>query len=392
MNNGTNNDASKAIPKCGNPYKTLNLPNFATSAQIKKKFRELSLKVHPDKRKPNLTQKEHDELDKEFQNVQEAKSFLLDAEFSKAKEKYDLKLKSDGLREEREKKREEQMDVRRKGMRNDLQSKIEREMAKKHGKFNSTSHESQEDRHMEGLQKAGKRMRESYYDKKQAEEERHATRERKRQKNDLQYRQISLKWSRAKVGKSYSEHSIVQLLSDQFGDVEHVELIGRKGNTALVTFVNASSCKPCVDKYLKSDKMRATFVGKRKDEEDNTDKDIDSSIPILKRGERDRESVEERKLRQAAERERLLRQMENDNETNDTEDTSKPNENSYKSQKTSKLGTKPKSLFPPHFPQSNDDNVVKRLTAFERLEQMEREILKDIVDPDVLWEKLRIRI
>eukprot|EP00957_Ditylum_brightwellii_P104318 7946094-Ditylum_brightwellii.AAC.1 len=49
--------------------------------------------------------------------------------------------------------------------------------------------------------------------------------------------------------------------------MEDVELLGAKGNAALVTFANASSCLPCVEEYLDSDAMRAMFVGARKKDE-----------------------------------------------------------------------------------------------------------------------------
>ena len=49
----------------------------------------------------------------------------------------------------------------------------------------------------------------------------------------LERRQVRVKWSRSKVGKSHSEHSLADELS-KFGVVEGVELIGSKGNAALV--------------------------------------------------------------------------------------------------------------------------------------------------------------
>ncbi len=367
--------------KCGNPYKTLNLPNFAPSSKIKKAFRDLSLKLHPDKRKPNLSAAENEKLDLQFIHVQEAKSFLLDSEFAAQREKYDLKLKSDALREEQEKKREEMMDGKRKGMKSSLQEKLRREMEKQSKRGGGggaggggVGMMSDEDGNMENLKNAGKRMREQYAEKRQREEEKDAIRERKRQKQDLQFRQVRVKWSRAKMG-GQSDHMIAKLLSDQFGAVENVELIGRKGNAALVTFANSKSCKPCVDHYSKSDKLRATYVGKRKDEDESDDDDDDIVMDSLKR-ERDRESVEERKLRQEAERERILRQMESgEYDENEIAQESSSDKTANKS--------KEKSLFPPYFP-SVDVGHSQKKTYFERLEEMERTFLKDLVPIDLL--------
>ncbi len=362
--------------KCGNPYKALNLPDFAPSSKIKKAFRDLSLKLHPDKRKPNLSAAEHEKLDLQFIHVQEAKSFLLDAEFATQKEQYDLKLKSDALREEQEKKREEMMDGKRKNMKSSLEEKIRREMEMKYSKNQTGRNMSManDDSSMENLKRAGKRMREEYAEKRQYEEHKDAIRERKKQKQELKDRQVRVKWSRAKMG-GQSDDMIAKLLSDQFGTVENVELIGRKGNAALVTFSNTKSCKPCVDYYANSDKMRATYVGKRKEDEEDADTDDGDIIMHSLKRERDRESVQERRLRQEAEREKILRQMESgDYDENQTKSTPVATKSAKKS--------KPKSLFPPHFP-AMDSNQQKN-TYFERLEEMEKIILKDLVSASAL--------
>lgn len=380
----TTNDSSSSIPNlsCGNPYKALNLPNFATSSQIKKAFRELSLKLHPDKRKTDLTKSQHEELNRQFEKVKEAKSFLLDVEFALKKEKYDLKLRSDSLRMEEERKREEMMDGWRKNMKDDLQDKIKREMERQqmkrdgYGSHSSRMGSQDDDVHMHGLKKAGKRMREEYSEKRQSEELRNFNKKRKQRKDDLQNRQVRVKWSRAKMG-GQSEDMISKLLSN-FGEVESVELIGSKGNAALVTFADAKSCKPCVDAYLQSDELRATFVGKRKDDEEGYG-DYDDDI-IQDSRERDRESVEERKLRQEAEREKILRQMENnDHDEHDTGNRTRNGDSNKQSQ-----SSKQKSLFPPLFPAVQANEHGEQPSYIERLEEMERIILKDLVPPEVL--------
>ena len=385
MANGNNNNTTSSIPnlKCGNPYSTLNLPNFATPSQIKKAFRNLSLKLHPDKRSKDLSPKQHEEYDKQFQLVQEAKSFLLDVEHTLQKEKYDQKLRSDELREVEEKRREEAMSGSRKKMKNDLQDKIQRELEKQRMKTNNNNNNNNEysNENIDGLKEAGKRMRDEYIQKQQSQQYKDLTKSHKKQKQSIQYRQIRLKWSRSKIG-GQSDDMIAKLLSEQFGDVEDVELIGRKGNAALVTFVNSDSCKLCVDAYLNSDTMRATYVGKRKDEEGGISDDGESMM----NRERDRESVEERKLRQEAEREKILRQMEmEENEEMEHEKSDMRSRSSYQKMKSStsasSTATKPKSLFPPMFPATGKG---QQQSYLERLEEMERIVLKDLIPPDVL--------
>ena len=52
---------------------------------------------------------------------------------------------------------------------------------------------------------------------------------------------------------------------------------------AMVTFRDASSCRPCVDAFRDSKKMRAKFVGSQKDPADNdnnNDNETASSEPL----------------------------------------------------------------------------------------------------------------
>ena len=382
-------------PKCGNPYTILKVPNFASTSQIKKAFRKLSLQLHPDKRKPNLTKAEHDALDIQFMQVNEAKEFLLEEEHRSKKEKYDLKLKSDLLRMERNKEREEAMGATRKNFKRDLQQKIERELMAKKNKFSKSAEGNHDYTHpsgsmdvnMEGLKKAGSQMKQEYAQKMNNINLQTQKSSYKTQKQLLQNRQVRVKWSRAKMG-GQSEHMIADLLSKQFGPVENVELIGRKGNAALVTFLDPSSCQPCVQHYANSDRLRATYVGQRKkdharDSDDDGDDYDPNDIQTSIKRERDRESLDERKLRQEAEREKILRQMEsgsfpdNDDATNTT----------------TKQSTPKKSLFPPLFPAVESNKRQKQqhghgqsYSYLERLEEMERIILKDLVPPDLLRE------
>lgn len=359
MSSTTNKHMS--FPEKGNPYEALSLENFASSTTIKKKFRELSLKLHPDKRQTNLSQKEKDELDHKFILVQEARSFLLDDEFRDQKEKYDAKLKSEILRKEEDRRREEQMGSQRRKMKHDLEKKInELRTASEVSKTVTT------DSNFEDLKSAGKRMRESYDQREQEKNDRSLFEQQKRRKSDLENRQVRIKWSRKKLG-GQSEHSIAEL-SSRFGKVLEVELIGSKGNAALVTFQDASSCEACVNAYLFSEELRATYVGERKEnaeKEGYEDHSFDFLSASLRR-ERDRESVEERKLRQLAEREAMLRQFELNGD-----------EKHMKFHDEAKTSTG-RSLFPPFFPSCNDKNQ----SSYERLKEAELDILKGLLSPD----------
>ena len=363
MASSSNNDG----PKCGNPYQILGLSHTATTSQIKKKFRQLSLKLHPDKRKKDLTAVKNELLDKQFIQVQEARSFLLDAEHAEARQKYDDKLKSQAVREEEDRKREEQMSGQRKSLKEELERKMKREQERKSGGRRSTENSAEND--FGNLRKAGKRMREAFDEKRNAEEANYANGQRKKRRDELERRQIRLKWSRKKIG-GQSEHSIAKLLS-QFGEIDEVELIGSKGNSALVTFKASASCRPCVDAYQQSEEMRATYVGASKKNSIDDDLNVGSTSR-----ERDRESVDERKFRQAAERERLLREMENGGVPNESKRTF-----AYTKIK------KPKSSFPPHIPASQgNDNNDSEFLYLARLEEQEKILLKDILSPEAIKE------
>jgi DnaJ family protein C protein 17 len=372
-NNAT---AASSFPAKGNPYETLSLPNFATPAAIKKKFRQLSLKYHPDKRQQNLTKLQTDELDKQFIAVQEARDFLLNDDHKDEKEKYDAKLKGEVLRKEQEKARDAAMSSRRKRMRDDLESKIRN--------LSRTDHdvgESAEDE-VEELKRDGKRMQEEFRKSERTAEERVAARERKKRKTTRENRQVRVKWSRKKMG-GQSDDMIRKLLS-RFGEVESVELIGSKGNAALATFVDASSCKPCVDFYSNSQELRATYVGKRKDEEDMGFDFPKEPVNL----QRDRESVEERNLRQAAEREVLLRKMEMEDENHDHDiPISKQNETQKeKDSSRSAKQSSASSLFPPTLPPCKLHEQSTMPTFLERLQSLEKKLLAGILSPEAIKE------
>ena len=96
------------------PYEILGVPFNATDAEIKKAYRKLALKLHPDKQQKG-NQASAEEIAKKFHDVKEARSFLLDDDHAEARRKYDAKRESDRLRQQTEALRERNMSVLRPG-------------------------------------------------------------------------------------------------------------------------------------------------------------------------------------------------------------------------------------------------------------------------------------
>lgn len=363
------------------PYQVLGVPTTATNSDIKKAYRQQALKLHPDKQSGALTDSQRDALDKQFHDVKDARSFLLDADHAEAKRKYDANLASERVRHAEEKRRESSMSSRRKRMREELSM---RERMAKTQTTAATSGSNKDDDDpdrfdVDRLRREGGRLREEYA-KRETEVElarkQQMAVERATQKLHKEDRQIRLKWSRKKVvGGVHTKQSLTSTMKD-FGEVEEVEMLGSKGNTALITFVNSSSCKPCVDAYRTSDVMRATLVGRRKvdDASGQYDGDMADVGPSSTKRSQGDENLEERNLRQAAERERLMRQMELEEAGGDaTAGQSVPLQKRTASSKTGDRwagqSEKKTILFPPDFPASSENDG---LSPFELLEKYEK--------------------
>ena len=360
------------------PYQILGIPSTSTETDIKKAYRQLALKLHPDKQSGTLTDSQRDALDKQFHDVKDARSFLLDTEHAEAKKKYDANLASERVRHAEEAKREKTMSSRRKRMREELS--MRERMAKTPAAASSSTDDG--DRFdVDRLRREGERLREEYAQREAevdiARKQRMAV-ERATQKLHKEDRQVRLKWSRKKVvGGVHTKQSLTSIMKD-FGDVEEVELLGSKGNSALITFANVSSCKPCVDAYRTSDTMRATFVGRRKIDDTlrGGQYEEENDEPSLsKRSSKDTENIQERNLRQAAERERLMRQMELEEAGGSGGDHAVGDKKQSPLQKTDRWGEHNLSTFPPDFPATPEDGG---LSPFDLLEKYEKIILDNI--------------
>mmetsp|Transcript_26366 Transcript_26366/g.40452 ORF Transcript_26366/g.40452 Transcript_26366/m.40452 type:complete len:380 (-) Transcript_26366:60-1199(-) len=377
------NNKSSNVPTFDNgadPYDLMGVTPDTSETDISKAYRKLALKLHPDKQQQK-SEKEKERVAKLFHDVKEARAFLLDPEYAEQRRKYKLKRSSEKLRKEQDAKREKSMSDRRKRMKEQLEQKEKGEAANKQRKKQrggSTTTEQQD--FVDKLRKEGSKAREDLAYRKAREEHQKEKQKQKLQKAALEDRQIRLKWSRSRMKISPSEHSITELLSKQFGAVESVEFIGAKGNMALVTFGNALSCKPCVDAYLHSEEMRASFIGKRKEREEELQRNRETTTTSNSIMQQQKESLEERKIRQAVERQALLRKMEMEDK-GITAHVQQPQQDDSREEFTSsKIRSKKASTdFPPKFQICGNDNVHQNLSPFQILEAFEKSILQGIV-------------
>lgn len=374
-----------------NPFDVLGVASTATDAEITKAFRKKALQLHPDKQQ-GLTKNQQDDMAHEFHQVQQARAFLLDADYAQARRKYQSKLESQRARQQADAAREQQMSQNRKRMRDELRKQEEDAKRRSQSANLPTSTRgttTTNKDHLDHLRRQGNQMRQDYAERAAATAtafneslKTESSKNRKRENERIEYRQIRLKWSRKKLrasSSSPSEHSIASLLS-RFGSVEQVELIGSKGNAALVTFASESSCQPCVQFYATSEEMRASYVGKRKEDEEEREavqaREESSQRAELTRA-RDTEDVKEWKLRQANERERLMRQMKEDDDDDDgpTASTRSP---SPGRNDNGDFGTS----FPPKFPISAE--FMKMKLPLEKLVMAESKLLEGIIADEVI--------
>ena len=338
-------------PDFGDPYDLLGLEQSASEADINKAFRKISLQLHPDKQS-GKTERERLSIAKRFHDVNQAKAFLLDP---KLRSPYDVQRGSRQRRQQQDKLRETSMSERRRKMKQDL---TEREARLRSGGIDHQHQTKSAVDHdlLHKLRKEGKRRTDEFAEKVAEDEYKRLRKAQRNAARGITSRQIRLKWSRKRITISPSEHSIAEFLSSQFGNVLKVEMIGSKGNQALVTFESTSSCQPCVEFYATNQEMRATLVGDQEGEPD------EEPPPVMTALHKD-ETVEEQRLRQAEERERLMTEMEEE-------------ENDVRSTKTTPAI--PPSVkhalhpFPLEFPVTED---TVSMGPYEKLQYHERQVL-----------------
>jgi hypothetical protein len=127
-----------------------------------------------------------------------------------------------------------------------------------------------------------------------------------------------VKWSRKKA--SHGDDTLAALFS-QYGHVTAVELTGGKGNAALITFESAAAAAAAAAANSTGDTLRATRVSGGFTIPSHTDSSASSGWAAQASGcvtDTDFESVVMGRMRQAAERDRLIREMQQESGTGTT--------------------------------------------------------------------------
>ena len=346
------------------PYDVLGLEFPVTDdAVITKAYRKLALQYHPDKQRQTATQAEADAMAIKFHQLQQARAFLLDSEFQASRQAYDRKRASQRARQEHERAQREKLSGHRKRLQEELAA-AEAEAKSKKQKVQSSVSKREE------LRRQGQAMREAHAAAQREREEKVAA----KRETSVSARQVRLKWSRKRIKQSPSEDSIARDFGAKFGPVEAVEMIGHKGNAALVTFRHASSCPLCVEFYESSNEMRATYIKKPPEKLETTKQSSTTTTrhdTASTTTSRDYESVAEWQARRAAARAALAQQDENEEKEGLEENDQNAKHKTHKQSPQTTFSTD----FLPTFPVENDAS----LSYWDQLNKLEEQILTPLL-------------
>jgi curved DNA-binding protein CbpA len=372
-------------PDFGDPYELLGLKDVVGGAPIldsdvQKAFRKQSLQYHPDKQ-GGKSETEKLAIAQRFHKLHQAKEFLLDP---KKRQPFDAQRASRKRRQEHDQQRENHLTDRRRRMQQEL---VDREAKargeeggmkrgqsnkdttihlskKQHEKYSSSS--LNDDGWLQQLRKDGLRRREEFATKVDIENRRRVRRQESTDAFQISQRRLRLKWSRKRISFSPTEKSIAALLQYQFGKVENVEILGAKGNQALITFESEDSCQPCIDFYAHHSEIRAFPL---------MDEDVEvNSIPQQQQQQSHQsvaETDEEYAIRRSREREELQRQME--------QDDGMGNDINISDSKIQDKKQVVKTPFPLDFPKIENDTT---MTPFDKLQYFERLIWGKFLSPN----------
>jgi len=334
-------------PSCGNPYDVLGLKSGATNEEISKAYKRLALRYHPDKHsKPQevgkKSKKDEERLKSKFLAITEARNFLLDEEFSERRKAYDKAIMSQQIRRREEEKREGQMSAKRQRLRDELLEKERKAAVSSSSSSRKATKLNPEEDTIELLRKEGRELRKEH------------------------------------AARTYSTATTTAFDAAQKSDEDlarhsAVELIGSKGNAALISFVNTSSVNDCINSLLHSDSMRAYHVVRNIAA-------AGKALPAM-HVHLDYETLNDRRLRQNAERERLRRHLEEE-ELNDlpsgiNKSYSIPPISNTRTE-TSKNVDLISKIYPPQLPIPSSE-AEEHMSDFERLERKEQIVLPKYV-------------
>ncbi|RHY99281.1 hypothetical protein DYB37_006804 [Aphanomyces astaci] len=191
-------------------YEILGLPQLSDTDAVKKAFRQMSLKHHPDK---------GGDVDK-FHELQQASQYLLDPA---QKKEYDAKISQVTMADLQRKQREEKMGAERKRMADDLLRRETQELKRPKHVINDLKAKAR--KHVEDMQV--KRAQ-------QAQERAHLL-GKDVKRGDIKQRTIRVSWSNSKG--SHSDETLVAAFRE-YGEIELVKMKGP--DSARIIFTQAA--------------------------------------------------------------------------------------------------------------------------------------------------------
>lgn len=274
-----------------NPYEILDISNRATDDEIKKAFKNLARKLHPDKLvKASVEEKAAAEI--RFMKVKASHEFLCD---EGQKNLYDTMVAKKENSVKRKVEREEAMDGARRAMKRRLDEEEERAAP--------TARHSQTQVDEMRKENLARRQAHATHQQQRSEE---ASAQARQNRHDLSLRTVKIKWKR--TAHSHSEDSLATLFGS-LGTVESVEFVGDKGNAAKLVFSDVGEASKAVSTYAASKTMKVSLGSKP------LEWNKPSQVPTFVRPEgtgisaRDLESLADLEARRRVERSERNRQL-----------------------------------------------------------------------------------
>ncbi|XP_057714949.1 dnaJ homolog subfamily C member 17 [Corythoichthys intestinalis] len=292
-------------------YGLLGIENTATAKEIKKAYRQKALKCHPDKNPDNPKAAEL------FHQLSQALEVLTDAA---AKAAYDKICAAKKQAEERNRK----LDDKRKKIKLDLEERERQAEAQTQDEVQITRTLEEE---ITRLREEGSRQLEE--EQRLIREQIQREREEQQNTGDYSHRnsgigrcsrsnvtpKLKLKWKCKKddgTNGGYCQEFLLKLLQ-KYGDVLNVIVSTKKQGSAVVEFATVRAAELAVknESGLSENPLKISWL------EGQPEVDPASQFPLTQgslSNERDYESVVMMKMRQAAERQRLIQQMQKEDE------------------------------------------------------------------------------